>query len=167
MSVVWCSTTKNIPQFDFSCSADCCSTGLFVCGHIRQTVNSRAALIPHSTLLPLVFDSTKDVLVSRSSAISAPLSSAKHKFTAHSCTEVSYCCSMEELLHCCSVLYYEVRSDCYRKQILPFFTLACSTRFNFIRNDVQVFGPVCSFCSAQYVHNLSLNWSKSTTMGHS
>lgn len=55
-------------------------------GHIRRTVNSRAALIPHFTLLPLVFDSTKDVLVSRSLAISASLSSAKHKFTAHSCT---------------------------------------------------------------------------------
>lgn len=46
----------------------------------------RAEQLPHFTLLPLVFYSTKDVLVSRSSAISAPLSSAKHKFAAHSCT---------------------------------------------------------------------------------
>lgn len=64
--------------------------GFFFTGHIRRTMNCRAAPIPHCTLLPLVFNSTKDVLVSRSSAISAALSSAKHKFTTHSCTSCGF-----------------------------------------------------------------------------
>lgn len=100
--------TKNIPQLNFSCCADCYSSELFLCGHIRRMVNSRAALIPHSTLLPLVFDSTKDVLVSRSSAISAPLSSAKHKFTAHSCTGWGFLllqCGRITTMLFCSVLW--------------------------------------------------------------
>lgn len=55
-------------------------------GHIRQMLNWRAVPIPHFTMQPLAFDLTKDVLVSYSLAVSAPLSSAKHKFKAHSCT---------------------------------------------------------------------------------
>lgn len=60
--------------------------GCFCAGHIRRMLNSWTARIPHFTLLPLIFESTKDVLESHSPAISAPLSSAKNKFTVHSCT---------------------------------------------------------------------------------
>lgn len=99
--------------------------GFFCTGHIRRMVNSRAALIPHFTLLPLVFDSTKDVLVSRSSAISAPLSSAKHKFTVHSCTGWGFLLLQRgeiTTILVCSVL---CGVEWLLQKALPILTLTC------------------------------------------
>lgn len=86
-------------------------------GHIRRMLNWRAVPIPHFTMQPLAFNLTKDVLVSCSLAVSAPLSSAKHKFKAHSCTGWSFL--MLQQAGITTALVW-----CYRKLAVPVFTLS-------------------------------------------
>lgn len=122
----------------------------FFCeGHIRQMVNSRAVLIPHFTMLPLAFDLTKDVLVSRSLAASVPLSSAKHKFMAHLCTGWGFLLLQQGGIT--TVLFCSLKCGvtAIESKLSPFSHWPGMVTT--IINDLQVrFGPnpVCSFCSA-------------------
>lgn len=87
------------PQCNFICGADYYSTQLSL---LRVTSGEQ----PWSHISPCChwrFDFTKDVLVSRSVAASAPLSLAKHKFTAHSRRGWGFLSLW--LLQCCSVLF--------------------------------------------------------------
>ena len=150
VTVFWCSTTENIPQTVIP-------QGFFSTGHIRRTVNSTAALIPHFTLLPLVFDSTKDVLVSHSSAISALLSSAKHKFMAHSCTVWGFLLLQQGRINTelfCSWLWSE--EWVLQKDSTPHF----HTYLIYSCQSSSVLGssPICSLCSAQYVYQSLQLW---------
>lgn len=99
----------------------------FLCeGHARPAVNCTGSPVPHFTAPPLAFDLTKDVLVSRSLAASAPLSWAKHKFMAHSCTGWGFLVLQWGRGGCgcySAVLFSEVLCDGYREQSVPIFTL--------------------------------------------
>ncbi len=99
--------------------------GFFCAGHIRRTVNSRAA--PTLYLAATGFWLNKRMfwyLAHRPYRPRCPQPNISLRLI-HVQAEVSYCYSREELLQCCSVLYSEVWSDCYRKQALPILTLTC------------------------------------------
>lgn len=146
VTVFWSSTTENIPQTVIP-------QGFFSAGHIRRTVNSAAALIPHFTLLPLVFVSTKDVLVSRSSAISALLSSAKHKFTAHSCTVWGFLLLQQGGIN--------TELFCSGRRSVEWVLQKDSTPhvhtyliYSYQSSSVLGSSPICSLFSAQHVHKV-------------